>query len=75
MTPDERLTELTIARDSLEAALASGRSHIEIEIRGRRTRMEATTRVLEYYNDQIDKLERKIAASTRSARNSARIVR
>lgn len=72
----ENLELLKTARDALIDAMVgwNGRNPIEIEIRGRRNRVEEPTKVLDYYNREIERLERKTSVSG-SARNRVKLKR
>ena len=76
MDAQERLELLITQRDLIEAAMGSERGFIEMEVRGRRVRYEATIQRLEYLNNEIAKLESGLAARRNGpARNLARIQR
>lgn len=76
MDAQERLEMLITQRDLIEAAMGSGGGYIEMEVRGRRVRYEATIQRLEYLNNEIAKLESATAARRSGpARNLVRIQR
>lgn len=72
---NDRLQELRIKRDAIEEALGSGNSYIELEVRGRRVKMQASVGVLEYLTLEIEKLERLALVRTGAARNKVRLGR
>jgi hypothetical protein len=75
MNTGDRLTDLLIRRDAVEEALATGQDYIELEVRGRRVRLQGSLQVLAYLNEQIDLERHRIDQRARPARNTARVVR
>lgn len=75
MSDVTRLNELRIARDTIEAALASGKDFIKVEVRGRLVEVVPSITRLNYFNDQIEKLERKANTARGPARNRVRLRR
>jgi hypothetical protein len=71
-----RLDDLIEYRDAVELALGTGAAFVEMTIRGRTVKKEASTKILEYLNTQIDK-ENAHASMRRSgpARNRMEIHR
>lgn len=75
MACSQRLADLYIWRDQLEEALATGDRYVEVTIRSKRFRKEATLEVLAYYNRQIEIEEARAQRSSGPARNRARLYR
>jgi hypothetical protein len=71
-----RLDDLIEQRDAIELALGTGASFVEMTIRGRTVKKEASIKVLEYLNGQIDQ-ERALESMRRNgpARNRMEIFR
>lgn len=71
-----RLDDLIVQRDAIEEALGTGAAFVEMTIRGRTVKKEASLKILEYLNGEIDK-ETALASMRRNgpARNRAEIFR
>lgn len=71
----ERLALLIYQRDTIEEALTSGLDYVEMTIRGRTVKKQASVKVLEYLNAEIDKETNKAAQRLGPARNRAELHR
>lgn len=71
-----RLDDLIEKRDAIELALGTGQAFTEMTVRGRTVRLEATTKVLDYLNREIDKEQsRDSMRRVGPARNRVRLER
>ena len=74
LSDSDILEQYKLARDALVTAIGNNESVVEIEIRGKRSRVTDPQKMLETVEEQISKYERRISASTNGlARNNVRL--
>lgn len=74
LTDSEILEEYKLARDTLVGAIQTNESVVEIEIRGKRSRVTDPQEMLETVESMIRYYENRVSASTYGrARNNVRL--